>query len=239
MAASRQAPRPAGSGFHSLGAWRWTSCGWCGTARASAMSPPPRPRSTAWTGSRSTSATPTCRSPPPVRSRRGRSADGSTGIATTSTSSGSRRTARARQTLALALGDAESAVPVTADERLRDRELGVLDLLTRSGSRACTPRRRSAGSHLGKFYHRPPGGESWADVALRLRSFLRDGLDAAGPPRAARGARRDRDAAALHPAADARGGAPGLRCRAHGAQRVGHAPRANDGRAGTSWTSPT
>jgi broad specificity phosphatase PhoE len=25
---------------------------------------------------------------------------------------------------------------------------------------------------LGKFYHRPPGGESWADVALRLRSFL-------------------------------------------------------------------
>ncbi|MET0861581.1 MAG: histidine phosphatase family protein, partial [Microbacterium sp.] len=24
------------------------------------------------------------------------------------------------------------------------------------------------------FYHRPPGGESWADVALRLRSFLGD-----------------------------------------------------------------
>jgi broad specificity phosphatase PhoE len=28
--------------------------------------------------------------------------------------------------------------------------------------------------HLGKYYHRPPGGESWADVALRLRSFLGD-----------------------------------------------------------------
>ena len=27
---------------------------------------------------------------------------------------------------------------------------------------------------LGKFYHRPPGGESWADVALRLRVFLAD-----------------------------------------------------------------
>src|SRR5215204_4530222 len=27
---------------------------------------------------------------------------------------------------------------------------------------------------LGKFYHRPPGGESWADVVLRIRSFLRD-----------------------------------------------------------------
>jgi broad specificity phosphatase PhoE len=25
---------------------------------------------------------------------------------------------------------------------------------------------------MGKFYHRPPGGESWADVVLRLRSML-------------------------------------------------------------------
>ncbi len=25
---------------------------------------------------------------------------------------------------------------------------------------------------LGKFYHRPPGGESWADVILRLRGAL-------------------------------------------------------------------
>src|SRR5688572_30958031 len=25
---------------------------------------------------------------------------------------------------------------------------------------------------LGKFYHRPPGGESWCDVVLRLRSAL-------------------------------------------------------------------
>jgi broad specificity phosphatase PhoE len=28
--------------------------------------------------------------------------------------------------------------------------------------------------HLGKFYHRPPGGESWADVALRLRATYGD-----------------------------------------------------------------
>ena len=27
-------------------------------------------------------------------------------------------------------------------------------------------------AHLGKFYYRPPGGESWADVILRLRSML-------------------------------------------------------------------
>ena len=25
---------------------------------------------------------------------------------------------------------------------------------------------------MGKFYHRPPGGESWCDVILRLRSAL-------------------------------------------------------------------
>ncbi|MEP6690741.1 MAG: histidine phosphatase family protein, partial [Gemmatimonadaceae bacterium] len=25
---------------------------------------------------------------------------------------------------------------------------------------------------LGKFYHRPPGGESWCDVILRLRSAV-------------------------------------------------------------------
>ena len=25
---------------------------------------------------------------------------------------------------------------------------------------------------LGKFYHRPPGGESWCDVILRLRSLM-------------------------------------------------------------------
>ena len=31
--------------------------------------------------------------------------------------------------------------------------------------------RRAAG-HVGKFYFRPPGGESWCDVILRLRSVL-------------------------------------------------------------------
>jgi broad specificity phosphatase PhoE len=42
------------------------------------------------------------------------------------------------------------------------------------------PEERRRRQHLGKFYHRPPGGESWADVALRLRSFLGDASRAPG-----------------------------------------------------------
>ena len=85
---------------------------------------------------------------------------------------------RARETLALALGDHAPAQSVIVDERLRDRELGVLDLLTRLGVEHLQPAEGERRRRLGKFYHRPPGGESWADVALRLRSFLRDAVEA-------------------------------------------------------------
>jgi 2,3-bisphosphoglycerate-dependent phosphoglycerate mutase len=83
--------------------------------------------------------------------------------------------ARARETLALARGGDDPRAIV--DERLRDRELGILDRLTSAGVRALHPEEAERRRHLGKFYHRPPGGESWADVALRLRSFLRDLFD--------------------------------------------------------------
>jgi probable phosphoglycerate mutase len=87
---------------------------------------------------------------------------------------------RARQTLEIALGAREASARITIDERLRDRELGILDLLTRRGVARLHPEETDRRRHLGKFYHRPPGGESWADVALRLRSFLGDALDAPG-----------------------------------------------------------
>jgi broad specificity phosphatase PhoE len=64
--------------------------------------------------------------------------------------------------------------PVRVDERLRDRELGILDTLTSLGVENRLPTEAARRRRLGKFYYRPPGGESWADVALRLRSFLRD-----------------------------------------------------------------
>ena len=64
---------------------------------------------------------------------------------------------------------------ICLDERLREREFGVLDLLTRRGIESRFPVEAERRRRLGKFYHRPPGGESWVDVALRIRS-LRDSL---------------------------------------------------------------
>ncbi len=58
------------------------------------------------------------------------------------------------------------------DERLREKEFGVLDRLTASGIRARHPDQAEFRRLLGKFYHRPPGGESWCDVILRLRSAM-------------------------------------------------------------------
>ncbi len=85
---------------------------------------------------------------------------------------------RARQTTELALAAAGLERQVLVDERLRDRELGVLDLLTARGVANRWPGEAQRRRWLGKLYYRPPGGESWSDVALRLRSFLGD-LDAA------------------------------------------------------------
>ena len=59
-----------------------------------------------------------------------------------------------------------------ADERLREKEFGVLDRLTRFGIEKSFPEQAEFRKLMGKFYHRPPGGESWCDVILRLRSAL-------------------------------------------------------------------
>lgn len=63
-------------------------------------------------------------------------------------------------------------VPVVQDERLREREFGVLDGLTRKGITSQFASESDRRAQLGKFYHRPPGGESWSDVLLRLRAAL-------------------------------------------------------------------
>ncbi|WP_330473703.1 histidine phosphatase family protein [Terrabacter sp. C0L_2] len=60
------------------------------------------------------------------------------------------------------------------DERLRERDLGILDGLTGVGIRETLPDEAERRARLGKFYYRPPGGESWTDVALRVRHVVRD-----------------------------------------------------------------
>jgi probable phosphoglycerate mutase len=82
--------------------------------------------------------------------------------------------ARARQTL-LAL-DRTFARGVGYDERLRDRDMGVLELLTARAVREHHPGEHARRAVLGELYYRPPGGESLADVALRLRSLLAEPL---------------------------------------------------------------
>jgi broad specificity phosphatase PhoE len=68
-------------------------------------------------------------------------------------------------------GDAR-ARPHIFDERLRERELGLLEAFTAHGIRAMYPEQAERRDVLGKFYYRPPSGESWCDVILRLRSAL-------------------------------------------------------------------
>jgi broad specificity phosphatase PhoE len=88
---------------------------------------------------------------------------------------------RAVETAELALGASGLDLAVRYDERLREREFGILDRLTKVGIEARHPEQAAARAFLGKFYHRPPGGESWADVAARVRSFTTDlRLDLAG-----------------------------------------------------------
>ena len=82
---------------------------------------------------------------------------------------------RARQTaraICEARGVTGEARPPITDERLREREFGILDGLTTAGIQARFPEQFDHRARIGKFYHRPPGGESWADVILRLRSAL-------------------------------------------------------------------
>lgn len=66
----------------------------------------------------------------------------------------------------------EAAPQLITDERLREREFGILDRLTKHGIAQLHPEQAELRQLLGKFYHRPPGGESWCDIILRLRSVI-------------------------------------------------------------------
>lgn len=58
------------------------------------------------------------------------------------------------------------------DERLRDREMGVFELHPQRAIRRRAPEEAARREQVGNWVYRPPGGESLADVALRVRDFL-------------------------------------------------------------------
>ncbi|HKY90092.1 MAG TPA: histidine phosphatase family protein [Nevskiaceae bacterium] len=82
---------------------------------------------------------------------------------------------RARETARIvgqALGLPLQAPEFVIDERLREKEFGILDRYTSRGIREKFPELAELRSRVGKFYFRPPGGESWCDVILRLRGMM-------------------------------------------------------------------
>ncbi|WP_314038560.1 histidine phosphatase family protein [Dietzia sp. CH92] len=88
---------------------------------------------------------------------------------------------RAADTASLALeaaggagGGAGGGATLLTDERLRERDLGILDGYTGRGIRERYPEEAERRDRIGKFYYRPPGGESWTDVLLRVRYLLTD-----------------------------------------------------------------
>lgn len=85
---------------------------------------------------------------------------------------------RALDTARIALAQtpyaASGGLEPRVDERLRDRDQGVFEGLTHVGIRRRFPDEAARLARVGKFYFRPPGGESWTDLALRLRAFYRD-----------------------------------------------------------------
>jgi broad specificity phosphatase PhoE len=82
------------------------------------------------------------------------------------------RASRTAELMLDAAGIARQEVYFLLDERLREKEFGILDRLTRYGIQQKYPELDEQRAHVGKFYFRPPGGESWCDVILRLRGML-------------------------------------------------------------------
>ncbi|NYI06305.1 histidine phosphatase family protein [Allostreptomyces psammosilenae] len=85
---------------------------------------------------------------------------------------------RTRQTARIALAEVAAAgrpLPEQhEDERLREQEYGLWCGVSWRRLREEHPREWAHYQRVGDFYFRPPGGESYPDVALRLRGLLAD-----------------------------------------------------------------
>ncbi|KUL24796.1 histidine phosphatase family protein [Actinoplanes awajinensis] len=82
---------------------------------------------------------------------------------------------RARETWRIAAESAGITLPdAHTDDRLVDRLNGELAMLTRAAIAARFPGEAARRAEAGLYEYRPPGGESFADIRLRLTSFLDD-----------------------------------------------------------------
>ncbi|WP_327105264.1 histidine phosphatase family protein [Nonomuraea glycinis] len=82
---------------------------------------------------------------------------------------------RARETWAVARETwGAGALPLMVDERLRDREWGLLAPYNEAAIERRFPEELARLRAEGEYRYRPPQGESFADVAARLRDLLTD-----------------------------------------------------------------
>jgi probable phosphoglycerate mutase len=81
---------------------------------------------------------------------------------------------RALRTAELIAHECHAPIEIVVDERLRERDLGAFDRLTERGWSEHYPEEAERRKRMGKFYHRPPGGESWCDAVLRLRTLVQE-----------------------------------------------------------------
>lgn len=79
---------------------------------------------------------------------------------------------RTRETAAIACGALDPRPVEVIEERLREREFGILEGLTKKGLKTLHAEEHERRLKVGKYYYRPPGGESYPDVNLRVHSFL-------------------------------------------------------------------
>ncbi len=80
---------------------------------------------------------------------------------------------RARETAAGILKTFGANVPHTIiEERIREKEFGIFHATTAEEIRKKYPEWHHLRGIEGKYYFRPPGGESYPDIALRVHDFL-------------------------------------------------------------------
>lgn len=79
---------------------------------------------------------------------------------------------RTVETARLVLASQRAPVDLVLDERVREKEFGVLDGLTKLGIKRRYPHEAERKRRDGKYYYRPLAGESYPDVNQRVHNFL-------------------------------------------------------------------